>query len=307
LKAGPMVMGEMAAAGGMAGPMIGRALCDAPILAALLLAFGLALFMLAVAPAEPALDSPRPTFWILLRVLATVQLVLWPLKLLINVASMAGVGVGQALPFVSEVLRETHFGHDWAVSALLAVALAMAAWMPGPHSNRAGMAALASAFLLICWADASHAVDFGSLAVIVYFLHEAVAGLWAGSLVGLWVVGRGLNLADGVLRLTAQRVSRVSGWCVAVLVLSGVGTAYRTLGLNLGHLVNSPYGQILIAKILLMLLVIGLGGYNRYRLVPAVATASARTALLVNVAVECFLLTGVLGLAALLANTSPPH
>ena len=56
-----------------------------------------------------------------------------------------------------------------------------------------------------------------------------------------------------------------------------------------------------------MLLVIGVGGYNRYRLVAAVATASARTALLLNVAVECFFLTGVLGLAALLANTSPPH
>lgn len=299
-----MVMDEMAAAGG---PMTGRALCDGPLLAALLLSFGLALFMLTVAPAEAALDSPRPTFWILLSVFASVQLVLWPLKLLINVASMAGVGLGQALPYVGEVLRETHFGHDWAVSALLAVALAMAVWTPGPRSNRAGMAALASAFLLICWADASHAVDFGGLAVTVYFPHEAAAGLWAGSLVGLWIVGRRVNLADGVLRLTARRVSKVSGWCVVVLVLSGVGTAYRTMGLNPGHLVNSQYGQILIAKILLVLLVIGLGGYNRYRLVAVVANASARTALLRNVAVECFLLIGVLGLAALLANTSPPH
>jgi putative copper export protein len=219
---------------------------------------------------------------------------------------MAGVRVVEALPDVPEVLRETHFGHDWAVSAALAVALAMAAWMPGQRSNRAGMAALASAFLLICWADASHAVDFGALAVTVYFLHEAAAGLWIGSLVGLWVVGRQAH-ADGVLRLTVRRVSRLSGWCVLVLVLSGVYSASTTLGLNFHHLVYSPYGQILIAKILLLGLIVGLGGYNRYRLIPAVPSPSARTALLRNVAAECILLIAVLGCAALLANTSPPH
>ena len=56
--------------------------------------------------------------------------------------------------------------------------------------NRAGMAVLASAFLLICWADASHAVDFGALAVTVYFLDESDRRSWNGSLVGLWVVSR---------------------------------------------------------------------------------------------------------------------
>jgi putative copper resistance protein D len=300
-------MGEMNGADGIAGPMTGRALCDGPLLAALLLSFGLALFMLAVAPAEAALEPPRSTFWILLRLFATAQFLLWPLKLLIYVASMAGVGLGQAFPFVPEVLRETHFGHDWVVSLALAIALAMAAWMPAARSNRAGMAALASAFLLVCWADASHAVDFGTAAVMVYFLHETAAGLWLGSLIGLWVIGRRANLPEGVLRRVARRVSRIAGWCVAVLVLSGLATAYRTVGLSVGHLFNSPYGQILIAKILIALLVIGLGGYNRYRLVPEVATPRARSTLLLNVAVECLLLMGVLGFAVWLANTSPPH
>lgn len=299
-------MDEMVDTRSIAGPMVGRALCDGPLVLALLLAFGLAMFMLTVAPAEAALDFPRPTLWILLRVFATVQLVLWPLKLLIYVASMAGVRMAEALPYIPEVLRETHFGHDWTVSAALAVALAMAAWMPGRRSNRAGMAALASAFLLICWADASHAVDFGTLAVMVYFLHEATAGLWIGALVGLWVVSRQAH-ADGVLRLTARRVSRLSGWCVLALVLSGVYSASKTLGLNFHNLVYSSYGQILIAKVLLVILIVGLGGYNRYRLIPAAPSPSVRTALLRNVAAECILLVGVLGFAALLANTSPPH
>ncbi len=301
-----MVMGEMTGGASIAGTMTGRALCDGALLLALLMAFGVALFMLAIAPAEVALDSSRPTFWILLRVSATVQLVLWPLKLLIYVASMAGVGAMNALSDVPEVLRDTHFGHDWVVSAALAVALAMAAWMPGPRANRTRMAALAGGFLLICWADASHAVDFGTLAVMIYFLHEATAALWIGSLAGLWLVGRQTH-ADGVLRLTARRVSRVSGWCVLVLVLSGIYSASKTIGLNLKHLVYSPYGQILVAKVMLGALIVGLGGYNRYRLIPAVPGPSARTALLRNVAAECILLVGVLGFAALLANTSPPR
>ena len=91
------------------------------------------------------------------------------------------------------------------------------------------------------------------------------------------------------------------------LVLSGVYSASKTLGLNLNHLVYSPYGQILIAKVMVGILIVGLGGYNRYRLIPAAPSPSARTALLRNVAVECILLVGVLGFAALLANTPPPH
>lgn len=50
-----MGMGEMAGMGGIAGPVAESALCDGPLVAALLFVFGLALFMLKVA----AFSRPR--------------------------------------------------------------------------------------------------------------------------------------------------------------------------------------------------------------------------------------------------------
>jgi putative copper export protein len=48
------------------------------------------------------------------------------------------------------------------------------------------------------------------------------------------------------------------------------------------------------------LVVFSIGGYNRYRLVPAVEDSSPRALLLGNVTVESVVLVGVLGVAALL-------
>jgi putative copper export protein len=302
-----MGIGEMTAMGGMDGPIGGRVFCDGLLLTALLFVFGLALFMLKVAPAGPYIDDHNPAFWILLRLLAAVQLLLWPVKLLSNVASMAGVTLRQAVPFVPEVLRETHFGHDWLATAPLALALVVVAWISGRASTRAGLLVFISAAMLVLWALSSHAIDCGPVAVAVYSLHEAAAGLWAGSLLGLWMVARRGSLDDCLIERITQRVSRLSGWCVAGLVLSGAYLAYNTLGLSLNHLVYSAYGETLFAKVSVFAVIAGTGGYNRYRLVPAVGSASARHNLLRNVGIECLLMVGVLGLAALLANTPPAH
>ncbi len=55
------------------------------------------------------------------------------------------------------------------------------------------------------------------------------------------------------------------------------------------------------------MLVLLIGAYNRYWLMPAVSESSAQASLLRNVGIESILLIGVLGLAALLANTPPAH
>ena len=300
-------MGEMMAMGGMEGPIAGRALCDGLLLAAPLVVFGLALFMLKVAPAEAFPDGHNPAFRILLRLLALLQLLLWPVKLFSNVASMAGVPLSQAASFAPEVLRETHFGHDWLATAPLALALVAVAWMPGHAPTRARLLVQISAAMLVLWALSSHAIDFGFATVAVYSLHEAAAGLWAGSLLGLWLVVRHGSLDDRLIEHITQRVSRLSGWCVAVLVLTGAYIAYNTLGLSSDHLVYSAYGEILLAKVFLFAVIAGIGGYNRYRLVPAIGFDSARHNLLRNVGIECLLMVWVLGLAALLANTPPAH
>jgi hypothetical protein len=46
------------------------------------------------------------------------------------------------------------------------------------------------------------------------------------------------------------------------LILSGVNTAYRSLGFNLDHLLYSAYGRTIIAKVSVFGVLIALGGYD---------------------------------------------
>jgi putative copper export protein len=63
----------------------------------------------------------------------------------------------------------------------------------------------------------------------------------------------------------------------------------------------------LVEKVCAAMHVLLIGAYNRYYLMPAVSETSAQETLLRNVGLESLLLIGVLGLAALLANTPPAH
>lgn len=300
-------MGGMAAMGAVGGPLTGHAMVDWPELIALVAVFGLSLFIVALASSRSALDASTRMLWMILRALCAVQLALWPAKLLINASEMAGVGLGPAIALVPEVLWETRFGHDWLATAPLAVLLAVLTWVPRPGRVRAGLLAVASAGILLAWALASHAIDFGMIAVAAYFCHEAAAGLWVGFLAGLWIVARRESIDPRSFQTIAKQVSRCCGWSVLGLLLSGGYLAYMALGLSIDVLANSLYGQILLAKLMLAGVAVGIGGYNRYRLVPAPADSPARKALWRNVGVELILLSGAVGLAALLGNTPPPR
>src|SRR5262249_5869919 len=107
---------------------------------------------------------------------------------------------------------------------------------------------------------------------------------------------------------TARRVSKLAAWCVLAIMLTGAYTTYDALGLNLSYLLLSAYGRILIAKVVVFGIVLMLGAYNRYWLVPEMKAPRSRAALLRNVGMESLLLlVGVLALASLLANTPPAH
>lgn len=164
-----------------------------------------------------------------------------------------------------------------------------------------------AAALLVLDSLSSHAIDHGAAAVAIYFLHEAAAGLWLGGLTGLCLGFWRAKIDDGWLELTAPRVSCAAGWSVAVLALTGLYNAYETLGLNVEHLLYSDYGRTLLIKVWLFAVLLAIGGYNRYRLVPAVKEPRARTLLVRSVAIESVLMLVVIGVAAMLANTAPPH
>jgi copper resistance protein D len=286
-----------------------RSLIEWPLVAALVGLFGTTVLVL-LASEEGFFDlkeSARPLmpFW---RIAALIILVAAPCMMLDVSAKMAGVSWKEALPLFTEVLTETHAGHVWQWYLPATFAIVIAAFLPLRQSVRVAVLLALSALIIFFQAELSHATDKGLFAVIVYFCHAAAAGLWFGALLAFWiVVRRGAPPSEWVQR-AALKVSRIAAWAVLTLILTGIYTAYHGLGFDLYHLLYSAYGRTLLAKVAVFSLVLPIGAFNRYRLIPEIGGATAQRSLLRNIGIESLILAiGVLGLAAVLANTPPAH
>ena len=239
------------------------------------------------------------------RMLTLVVALLSPLMFLAEVAGMAGVSMRSALPLLGEVLAQTHAGHIWIWRLPTALALALAAWLPLRESTRAVMLALLCIGFCLAGSLKSHAIDFGAIAVAMRFVHALAAGMWAGSLFGYWVASRA---ADPQTRLNldaAHLLSRLAGWSVSILIVSGTYVAFEALGHSVSHVLYSSYGRVLSVKVEVFALVLIIGAYNRFYVIPILDVPSARRVLKRNVAAESLIIVGVIGLAALLAATPP--
>jgi copper resistance protein D len=283
-----------------------RALAAWPLLAAETLIFGTAAFALLLA-SDTQSEEMACALTPLWRGLALMAVVFSPLVLLVGAANMGDLSLPGALPLVPEVIRETHFGHVWSWSFPLTLALPAIAWTRGRGRLKTTALALVACTMLLLGSFSSHAIDRGTIAVAIYFIHEVAAALWTGAVLGLWIGAVPGKLGPAWVLRTAPRVSGVAGWTVTILVVSGLYTAYHSLGADPHRLIDAAYGRVLVDKVCAAMLVLLIGAYNRYWLMPAVSEPSTQRTLLRNVSIESVLLIGVLGLAALLANTPPIH
>ncbi len=273
-----------------------------------MLIFGTTAFALMAAPRDvAAADRSSQSLAKLWRVLALIVLVMSPLRLLSVGAGMADSTFGEVIPVMPQIMRETFAGRVWTWRLATALLLAVVAWIPVPGRLATTLMLVISAVLLALQSVTSHAVDKGAFAIAVHFTHQAAAGLWIGALVSLLIGATYGHAGADWLRSATSRVSRIAGWSVAALIVTGAIRAWDALGLRLDLLVNSIYGRTLLWKVGTAATVILIGGYNRYRLVGSVGESSARATLIRNVAVECALLAVVLGWSVVLANTPPPH
>jgi copper resistance protein D len=286
-----------------------RPLIEWPLIAALVALFGTTALVL-MASEEEFYDfrqsvEPLLPYW---RLAALIILVTAPCMMIDVSAKMAGVTWKEALPLFTEILKQTHAGHVWRWYLPATLAIVVIAFAPTRQPVRVVALLGLSALILFLQAELSHATDKGLFAVIVYFFHTAAAGLWFGALLAFWIVVRsGAPPIEWVGR-AALKVSKLAGWAVLTLILTGIYTAYHGLGFDLYHLLFSAYGRTLLAKIAVFSLVLPIGAYNRYRLIPEISAAAAQKSLVRNVGIESLILAvGVLGLAAVLANTPPAH
>jgi putative copper resistance protein D len=153
----------------------------------------------------------------------------------------------------------------------------------------------------------SHAIDIGAAAVTIDCAHELAAALWLGAVFGLWFGAGHEKLGVDWVEYAAPWVSRLAGWTVTVLILSGLFIAYHQLAGDPTRIFYAIYGRTLMVKLGAATTVLLIGAYNRFVLMPEIDGPEARDRLLRNVGLESLLLLGVAGLAALLANTPPAH
>jgi copper transport protein len=298
---------------------------------------GALIFGVGQAPAAQPSSQPGPPWW---------QVVLRWVGYLAALCLAGALAFGYLVvpaplrPGLRAVLRPVTLGAAVALAAASSVeTVARAAWLQGPGQGlqqtlwallrgspegaalllRLGAAALAadaargsSAWVAAVGAGAavagltatSHAWASGPVAVAVDWLHLLAASLWTGGLVCL-----AFTLARSRTRETAPPVvrafSRWAGASLAVVVATGLYGAVLHVP-DWQALVDTGYGRWLVAKVGLVAAMVGLGAFNRYRILPQLASArGAVRRLQRSVRAEVVVAAAVLLSAAGLA-VSPP-
>ena len=214
------------------------------------------------------------------------------------------VGAPTLLP-----LFQTEVGHSFLVLTLVVVvgcglAVVLVDLLPG-RPTLWGLGATV-ALVMFIHAQAGHAYAPSGLKPL-HFLeqlaHMLAVGIWVGGLVWLLLALRPDNEFDRVAAI--RRFSRLAGYALGVVLLTGFLRAFNEIG-SVRELLSTSYGRALLVKVALVVVIVGLGGLNRYRLVPALeAGAKAIQGLRRAVRGEVVVAMGILAATAVLAGLAP--
>ena len=249
-----------------------------------------------------------------LAVAAILLVVGAPLQFITQTANLAG---SWAAALESETLLaalvQMNFGKASLVRLILAlIALAILLWS---RPGRSGWWFVSSLGALICasfaWmghgAATEGAVGWVHLAADIF--HNLAAGAWIGALVVFWVVLRKSPAVTTPLNL-AHSLTAFSGagtLFVALILGTGLINGVFTAGWSPIHAAATLYGQVLLVKLALFLLMLVLAATNRFCLAPALSQnpEGDLSALKVSLSVEAGLGFLVLAVVSWL-GTLPP-
>ncbi|NHA01796.1 hypothetical protein G5V59_24565 [Nocardioides sp. W3-2-3] len=222
------------------------------------------------------------------------------------------LGTGASGILDLDALDPSLVGQDLQVLALQAAGLAVAAWAAGLQLSSLVVDLVTA---LAVWSPAlvghTRAYEPSALLVVTDAVHLSAGAVWLGGLVGLVltlpaVAGRP---RDGALLLT--RFSTLAGGLLAALALTGVLMGWRIVG-SWSRLFGETYGRLLLVKVALVLVVVAIAAWNRFRLVPRVTEGVGHddrrrgTGLVRRTVVaEAALLVAVLGVTGFLTQKPP--
>jgi copper transport protein len=136
--------------------------------------------------------------------------------------------------------------------------------------------------------------------VAVQWLHFSAIGAWIGGLAALLsVLGR---TPDDARTAAVRRFSAGAGVLIVIVAATGTARAVDEVG-RWDRLLTTPYGQLVLVKAGLLVLLAILGAFNRFRSVPAVARTLVGLRRIGTAEVVAAALT--LMVAALLTQSAP--
>lgn len=178
-------------------------------------------------------------------------------------------------------------------------------WTPGASSAFGVAGAVVGA---VSFAFDGHTTTEGSRVVhaIANIAHVSAGSVWVGGIVALVVVGAMRRRDGSGLGLLLVRFSSLATAALIAVAAAGVAMSVMILD-EVGDLTGTPWGRLLIAKIVGVAIAVAIGGYHHFVVVPAVQRSPETTdhrGIGATLAVEVVVLVAVVALTSFLALAS---
>jgi len=245
-----------------------------------------------VIPREILRDSPgvrrlweKIVAWVLGLALpvAAFSAIAWFIVVTIDVTDLL---LGQAIKatMLRLVFTHTRFGTLWQLRAGIWLATLVAVSGAAAARGRLRGALIWSATCLaavlvgsLAWSGHGQNGQPAQWHLLADVVHLLVCGLWPIGLLPMSLLLLGLRRSDLPNRWTitsrvVNRFSAISLCAVVLLAASGLVNSCYLLD-SAWDLVRSFYGRVLLAKILLFLLLVGIGAWNLFRIKPHLASS----------------------------------
>ncbi len=191
----------------------------------------------------------------------------------------------------------------WRWTALLAAAVTLAS-LPVLRWSWTPLLLIGSLVTLVPLGLTGHSSAGGShdLATNSLLMHLFAASLWAGGLLAVLVYAQRGGEHVG---LATRRFSAIALWCFAAMALSGVINAL--VRLKPSDLLATPYGRLVIAKVVALCLLGVVGWWQRRGALSALrGEPNARGVLIRLGVIEVAIFSLTFGIAVGLTRTPPP-
>ncbi len=142
------------------------------------------------------------------------------------------------------------------------------------------------------------------LLALLLLAHLIVVAFWFGALVPLRLVSS--HESARIAGMTIGAFSTAASWIVPALFFAGLALAVVLVGSLAG--LRTPYGQLLIAKVVGFALLLGLASLNKWRLGPTVASGDVQgtRAFRRSLQIEYVLIAAVLTVTAVMTTFFSP-